>query len=123
MARTSVTLSALLWIASTGVVAQTPRPDAHAAGPDRLGWTLPEEAFEPAIADNLVNTEFLTASRARSSFPANTMMGFSGKTCPQGWEQATAEDGSPLFYAFGLLVDEHGVPRTSFVRIPACVKR
>lgn len=96
------------------------------ATPSQLGfeWTVPEQAFESALADYLVNTEFLATGETTTSVPANTMMGFSGETCPSGWMQATdQEDGAPLFFAFGLLVDEDGKPRTSFVRIPACVKQ
>ena len=82
-------------------------------------WQEPDSAF--AVRDSFINSEFLS-TEATSPFPPNAVMGFSGGTCPEGWGQLEADDGTPLFFAFGLFVDAEGRPRSEFVRVPACVK-
>lgn len=83
-------------------------------------WREPNLAF--AVRDRFINSEFIR-SDATTLFPSNAIMGFSGGTCPDGWDQHEADDGTPLFFAFGLFVDAEGTPRSEYVRVPACVKQ
>ena len=88
-----------------------------------LAWKEPGVVFEPDVARSFIRSDFLPQAETLA-YPENTVLAFSGDTCPPGWEQLTAsEDAAPLFYAFGLLVDAGGVPRSEYVRVPACVKQ
>ena len=120
-------LGSLLTVAA--ILAATSVPSAQEAPPLERGddgvvrfaaWQEPHSAFE--VRDTFINSEFLSRA-ATTQFPANAVMGFSEGTCPVGWNQLTADDGAPLFFAFGLLVDAEGTPRSEFVKIPACVKQ
>ena len=85
-------------------------------------WTVPSTAFTSHISESFIHNEFL-GQEVTTLYPENAIMGFSGETCPGGWAQLEDDDGALLYYAFGLLVDENGQPRSEFVRIPACVKQ
>ena len=89
-----------------------------------IAWTVPSDAFDSSLASNFINNEFLLEDAARQ-YPENTVMAFSAEKCPEGWQQLTDDevDDAPLYYAFGLLVDADGTHRSSYVRVPACVKR
>ena len=99
--------------------AATPPADEAAVA---LEWVDPTVAFESPIIRNFIQNDFLLASAA-DHFPKNAVMGFTAERCPDGWMQLEDDDGTPLFYAFGLMVDADGNHRTQYVRVPACVKR
>ena len=87
------------------------------------GWVAPDTAFDESIQQSFIHNEFLTASMV-NEYPPKAVMGFTSiEGCPDDWKQLIADDGTPLFYAFGLLVDADGTQRTGYVRVPACVKQ
>ena len=121
MSRLFGTAVVILVIASATLAGQAPQLERDADGVIRFaGWQEPGSAF--AIRDVFINNEFLSAE-ATDAYPANAIMGFSGGACPHGWTQHTDDDGTPLFWAFGLFVDAEGTPRSEFVKVPACVKQ
>ena len=79
-------------------------------------------AFVDDLQQNFVLTQFVDKESADSYGP-KAMLPFVDDQCPAGWEQRMDEAGEPLFYAFGLLVTAGGKPRSSYVRMPACVKQ
>ncbi len=40
--------------------------------------------------------------------PPGVVMAVTGEYCPAGWERVVTDDGTPLFFAFGMLTDEGG---------------
>ena len=79
-----------------------------------------------AFVDNLQRTFVLNQfvdEASTYSYGPRAMLPFVDDQCPAGWEQRMDEDGEPLFYAFGLLVTADDKPRSSYVRMPACVKQ
>ena len=120
-----VPVMALAWLAVIAPTAPEPGQEVLVAGSagGELAWREPGVVFEPDVARNFIRSDFLPQAET-SAYPENTVLAFSGDTCPPGWAQLTAsEDAAPLFYAFGLLVDAGGVPRSEYVRVPACVKQ
>lgn len=79
-------------------------------------------AFVDDLQRTFVLTQFVDEASTYSYGP-RAMLPFVDDQCPAGWEQRMDEDGEPLFYAFGLLVTADGKPRSSYVRMPACVKQ
>ena len=101
----------------------TPGQDRTAEAPARHEAVAPEDALHESIRSKFVQDRFLEPSEA-AGYPPKAMMGFtSSDRCPDGWEQVRAEDGAPLFHAFGLLVDAGGTRRSGYIRVPACMKR
>ena len=101
----------------------TPGQDRTAEAPARHEAVAPEDALHESIRRKFVQDRFLEPSEA-AGYPPKAMMGFtSSDRCPDGWEQVRAEDGAPLFHAFGLLVDAGGTRRSGCIRVPACMKR
>ena len=101
----------------------TPGQDRTAEAPARHEAGAPEDALHESIRGKFVQDRFLEPSEA-AGYPPKAMMGFtSSDRCPDGWEQVRAEDGAPLFHAFGLLVDAGGTRRSGYIRVPACMKR
>ena len=101
----------------------TPGQDRTAEAPARHEAVAPEDALHESIRSKFVQDRFLEPSEA-AGYPPKAMMGFtSSDRCPDGWEQVRAEDGAPLFHAFGLLVDAGGTRRSGCIRVPACMKR
>ena len=84
----------------------------------------PTSAFDEKIQDTFIQNEFVVATVA-DGYPRNAVLGFADEGCPDGWDQLVDDDEekTPLFYAFGLLVDREGNHRTGYVRIPACIKQ
>lgn len=96
---------------------------ALAEGQQEENWTAPGAAFEPEIARTFIRNDFVVEGVARD-YPENTVLAYASEACPDGWQQLIdQEDGAPLFYAFGLLVDANGSPRSRYVRVPACVRQ
>lgn len=122
MTKNSTLAMAIVILAASAASAQEP-PQLE-FGDDGVvrfsAWREPALAF--AARDRFINNEFLR-TEATTLFPSNSIMGFSGGTCPEGWDQHKADDGTPLFFAFGLFVDAKGTPRSEFVKVPACVKQ
>lgn len=98
-------------------------PPAAPATAVEGAWMRASEAFEDRVDKTFISNSFVDETTA-GSYRTDAIMAFSEDTCPAGWEQLTDdEDGQPLFYAFGLLVDGAGHPRSSYVLTPACVKQ
>lgn len=121
MTKSATLALSVVILAASAASAQEPQLERGDDGVVRFAtWQEPNLAF--AVQDRFINSEFLR-SEATIPFPSNAIMGFSGGTCPMGWDQHKADDGTPLFFAFGLFVDADGTPRSEFVKVPACVKQ
>ncbi len=89
-----------------------------------LAWIDPAAAFTRGLRATFIRNEFLHADDTEP-FPQSAVMAYTGDVCPEGWQQLKSadDDGVPLFFAFGLMVDADGIPITPFVRMLACVKQ
>ena len=91
---------------------------------DVVGYDLVGVPAGGAFVDDLQRTFILTQFvKEAPSYGPKAMLPFVDDQCPDGWEQRTDDDGELLFYAFGLLVTADDTPRSSYVRMPACVKQ
>ena len=98
---------------------QEPAPEISTA----LKWVRPSEAFAIDTSGTFISNQFVDMDLA-DGYGVNALLPYLDDACPPGWEQLKdEEDGTPLFYAFGLLVSESGQPRSEYVRTPACVKQ
>ena len=121
MKSSTLAMAVVILAASSASAQEPPQLERGADGVVRFAdWQEPALAF--AVRDRFINNEFLR-TEATTLFPSNAIMGFSGGFCPEGWDQHKADDGTPLFFAFGLFVDAEGTPRSEFVKVPACVKQ
>ena len=87
-------------------------------------WTslgqLPSESWAHGIG--FIGNQFVDEAIA-NTYRSQVIMPFAEDACPPGWaQQRDTLDGALLFYAYGLKVDENGVPRSPYVRMPACIK-
>ena len=86
-----------------------------------VNWQDPPNSGEYGAL--IHNTALVPGAAEFFGFSPGNVLAFSGERCPEGWAQKTTDDGVPLFYAFGLLVDENGEPHSGFQRLPACEKQ
>lgn len=101
------------------IAAQEKRPEAI-QGPSL------QPVVQAFLADHSEPVEYLFQRFARidahADLPQGAVVGMSGE-CPEGWKPYVDADGAPLFFPFGLIVDESGNPRVaSYSLLTACEK-
>ena len=103
------------------------------AGAQAVPGELPVQAVpviyevQPEDQDVLLVQQFLPIDHdAAGSDPFGLPKGavLPMSSCPDGWAPFVNEDGDPLYFPYGLMVDAEGKPDVgSYALIPACEKQ